>query len=77
MFALIVGILFLSYTVYAVLPQGLQWGTEVILFLKGFTPVFLAFLGLIAVFIGIADIKDKREVKKEEEASKNILENED
>ena len=73
MVALIVGILFVGFTVFAALPQGLHWGAEIILFLKGFTPIFLGFLGAIAIFIGIADIKDKQEVKKEEEASRNNI----
>ena len=43
-----------------------------IYFLKGFLPVFSAFIGLIAILIGFADIKDKSEAKKEEqEAAKN------
>ena len=41
---------------------------EIISFLKGCTPVLTAFVGLIAVFIGIADLKDKKEAKKEEAA---------
>ena len=37
--------------------------------LKGAATVISAFVGLIAVFIGIADIKDKNEAKKEEAAA--------
>ena len=44
----------------------LDWGAQVIAFLKGFAPVLAAFLGLICLFIGAADVKDKREAKKEE-----------
>ena len=50
----------------------LNWGENVIYFLKGSLPVFSAFIGLIAILIGFADIKDKSEAKKEEaEAAKN------
>ena len=35
--------------------------------------IFAIALGVIAIFIGIADIKDKKEAKKEEEASKKNL----
>ena len=48
----------------------LAWGPEVIAFLKGGAPVLAAFVGLICLFIGAADIKDKKEAKKED-AAKN------
>ncbi len=70
MVALIVGLLLIAFTVVAALPSALGWGAEIVLFLKGFLPVFSAFVGLIALFIGIADIKDKNEAKREEAASK-------
>ena len=35
-------------------------------FLKGFAPVLAAFVGIICLFIGAADIKDKSEAKKED-----------
>lgn len=69
MFALIIGIIFVAFTVFAVLPAcPLNWGPEVIAFLKGGAPVLAAFIGLVCVFIGIADIKDKNEAKKEAQA---------
>ena len=34
-------------------------------------PVFAAFIGLVSIFIGIADIKDKQDAKKEEAAMKS------
>ena len=73
MAAIILGLIFIAFTVFSVLPQcPLNWGTEVIQFLKGFAPVLAAFIGLISLLIGAADIKDKREAKKEElEAAKN------
>ncbi|MDR0629551.1 MAG: hypothetical protein LBG24_07955 [Treponema sp.] len=64
--ALILGIIILFGVIFSVLPTGLGWGREVLVFLKGALPVIAAFIGLISVFIGIADIKDMNEVKKEE-----------
>lgn len=67
MVSLIVGLIFIAFTVFAVLPSmPLNWGADVILFFKGCAPVLAAFLGLILLFIGAADIKDKKEAKKEE-----------
>ena len=67
MISLAVGVILIAFTVFAVLPSmPLNWGAEVIAFLKGCAPVFAAFIGLICLFIGAADIKDKNEVRKEE-----------
>ncbi len=70
MVAIIVGLILIAFCVFACLPMGLAWGLDVVAFLKGFAPVFAAFVGLIAIFIGIADLKDKKEAKKEEQAAK-------
>ncbi len=70
MTALIVGIVFIVFAVFCVLPFGLAWGYDVLAFLRGAAPVLSVFVGLIAVFIGIADIKDRIEAKKEEEEEK-------
>lgn len=74
MVAIIVGLILIAFCVFACLPMGLAWGVEVINFLKGFAPVFAAFVGLVAIFIGIADIKDKKEAKKEEQSAKKANE---
>lgn len=68
MVALLVGLVFVLFAVYSVLPVewSLAWGPEVIEFLMGGVPIIALFVGLIAIFIGIADIKDKIEAKKEE-----------
>ena len=68
MVALLVGIIFIAFAVYAVLPVAwsLQWWDYVVDFLRGGVPILAIFVGLIAVFIGIADIKDRIEAKKEE-----------
>jgi hypothetical protein len=72
--AIIIGLIFLALSVWAVLPfpfpMGLNWGSEVLAVLQGGLPLLGLFIGLIAVFIGIADLKDKAEAKKEEEAEK-------
>jgi len=75
MVALIVGIVLIAFTVFAALPPetagiGLGWGPEIVRFLRGGLPILAAFIGLVAVFIGIADLKDKGEAKKEEAAAK-------
>ncbi len=75
MVALITGILLILFTLFAALPPelfgfGLGWGSDILLFLRGGSPIIAAFVGLVAVFIGIADLKDKAEAKKEEAAAK-------
>jgi hypothetical protein len=66
--ALILGIVVLFGAAYSVLPAGLGWGHDVLIFLKGALPVIAAFIGLMAIFIGIADIKDLSEANKTEPA---------
>jgi hypothetical protein len=76
--AIIIGLLIVAAAVFAVLPPealgfGLGWGKDVLAFLKGALPVIAVLIGLIAVFIGIADIKDRAEARaeaKKEEAEK-------
>ncbi|MBQ1948913.1 MAG: hypothetical protein II367_02005 [Treponema sp.] len=76
MISVIIGIIFIAFTVFSVLPSfPLNWGADVIAFLKGAAPVMTAFLGLILLFIGAADIKDKNEAKKEEREAKAKSEN--
>ena len=70
MVALIVGIVFIAFAAIVVLPFGFNWGADVLLFLRGMLPVLAVFIGLIAVFIGIADIKDRMDARKEEEEEK-------
>jgi hypothetical protein len=67
MVALLIGIIFIAFAVVAVWPDFLlNWWQPMLEFLKGGVPVFAMFVGLIAVFIGIADIKDRIEARKEE-----------
>ena len=73
MVALIIGVICVLFAVYSVLPLegwGLRWWDEVLQVLKGGIPLFALFIGLIAVLIGVADIRDRIEAKKEEEEEK-------
>ena len=70
MVALIVGIVLLLFAVFSVLSfsgWGLMWWDQVLIVLKGGIPIAAVFIGLIAVLIGIADIRDRIEAKKEEQ----------
>ena len=64
--ALVLGLAILLATVIAVLPAGLNWWGYVLIFLRGAAPVIALFISLIAIFIGISDIKDRAEAKKEQ-----------
>ena len=68
MIALLIGIILILFAVYAVLPVSwsINWWSEVIEFLKGGVPIMAVFIGLISFFVGVADIKDKIEAKREE-----------
>lgn len=66
MIAIIAGVLLIGFTIVACLPSCLNWSGDIISFLKGAAPMASAFIGLIAFFIGFADMKDKKEAKKEE-----------
>lgn len=74
MFAILCGLVLMAFTVFAWMANGLNWSKEIISFLKGASPVIAAFVGLIAIFIGVADIKDKREAKREEEEARRAEE---
>ena len=68
--ALFIGIVIIAAAVFAVLPPetagfGLGWGNDVLVFLRGGLPVIALIIGLIAMFIGVADMKDRAEAKKE------------
>ncbi len=68
MVALIIGIIFVAFAIFACVPGPLSWWTDVLAFLRGSVPVLAVFVGVIAVFIGVADIKDRMEAKREEAA---------
>lgn len=66
MLAIIFGLALIAFCVCAALPQALGWGDFIIAALKGMGPVIAAFVGIVAIFIGFADIQDKKEARKEE-----------
>jgi hypothetical protein len=66
--ALLIGLIVIAAAIIACIPAGLGWWDDVIIFLRGFLPVLAALIGLIAIFIGIMDIKDGIALKKEEKA---------
>jgi predicted Kef-type K+ transport protein len=74
MVALLIGIICILFSVWAVImlpfPMGLNWWPQVIQFLQGGGPILALLIGIIAFFIGVADIKDKIEEKKEEKEEK-------
>lgn len=68
--SIIIGLLIMAAAAFMIAPPetagfGLGWKTNVVDFLKGGVPVFAIVVGIIAVLIGIADIKDRAEAKKE------------
>lgn len=68
MIALLIGSVLILFAVYSVLPVSwsISWWSDVIQFLKGGVPIMAVFIGLISFFVGVADIKDKIESKREE-----------
>ena len=75
MASIIIGILLLLFAVYSMIPAiapffALNWGDEVLIFLKGAAPVLAILIGMVALFIGIADLKDKAEADKNKDDSK-------
>jgi type IV secretory pathway VirB2 component (pilin) len=68
--SLIIGLLIIAAAAFMIVPTetagfGLGWKTNVVDFLKGGVPVFAIVVGIIAVLIGIADMKDRAEAKKD------------
>ena len=67
--ALIIGFVVIIVAVLTVLPAGLGWGPEVLAFLRGSLPVIACFIGLVLAFVGIADIKERADARKNSRAS--------
>jgi len=63
--ALVLGFVVIAVAVLATLPAGLGWGADVLAFLRGALPVIAALIGILLVFVGIADLKDSAEAEKE------------
>ena len=73
--SVILGLIIIAIAAFAILPPellgfGLGWGNDVLVFLRGGLPVIAVLIGLIAIFIGIADVKDRAEAKREEAENK-------
>ena len=70
--AFIVGVILAAFAVFAAVPApGLGWWKEILFVLKGFVPLLAMFIGVVAILVGIADLKDKREARKEAEAEES------
>ena len=65
MISIILGLIFIAFTVFSVLPMGpLAWGSDVVNFLKGSIPVLAAFVGL-SVFSSVLQIlKTRKKLRK-------------
>jgi large-conductance mechanosensitive channel len=68
--SLIIGLLIIAAAVFLIVPPetagfGLGWKTNVVDFLKGGVPVFAIVAGVIIILIGLADVKDRAEAKKD------------
>ncbi|MDD5790616.1 MAG: hypothetical protein PUE30_08875 [Spirochaetia bacterium] len=66
MTAIFFGLLLIAFFVCAALPQGLGWGDFIISSLKGTGSLIALLVGIAALFIGYADLQDKKEAKREE-----------
>ena len=75
--ALILGFAVIVVAVLTVLPFGLGWGQDVLAFLRGALPVIAGFIGLILVFVGIADIKDIADERREKNRESTANQHED
>jgi len=63
--ALILGLVTIIVAVLVIIPAGLDWGGDVLAFLRGALPVAAILIGLILLFTGVSDIKERKELKKE------------
>ena len=63
--ALILGFAVCLVAILAVLPVGLGWWEDVLAFLRGSLPIIAVLIGLILVFVGISDMKDRADEKKD------------
>jgi len=65
--ALFPGFTVIVAAILAVVPAGLNWKEDVLAVLRGSLPVISVFIGLLLIFVGIADIKDRAAAKREKE----------
>ena len=76
MVALLIGLILVLFAVYSLLPVPWSpgWWDETLEFLKGGIPIVAVLVGLVSFLVGIADIKDKIEAKREEEEERREAE---
>jgi hypothetical protein len=72
--SLFIGLVILAAAVFAALPPdtigfGLGWWKDILAFLRGGLPVIAVLAGFVTILIGISDIKDRAEKKKEKAAA--------
>ncbi|WP_147613670.1 hypothetical protein [Treponema pectinovorum] len=75
MIAILFGMALIAFTVCACLPNVLGWSEYIVFVLKGLSPIIAALVGIIAIFIGFADIQDKKEARKEEKEAEKAAQN--
>ena len=63
--ALVLGFAVILVAVLSVLPAGLGWWEDVLAFLRGALPITALFIGLILIFVGISDLKDRFDARKD------------
>ena len=66
--AIILGIVIIAVAVLTIIPYGLGWYNEVLMVLRGALPLLGGLIGIILLFAGISDLKEKADVKKEKNA---------
>ena len=73
--AIFVGIILIIFAVFVVLPfsWSLNWLDEVMQFIKGGIPVLSIIIGVISFLVGVADIKDKLQVSREENQGRETV----
>jgi hypothetical protein len=64
--SLVIGLIVLAAALAAIAPSGLNWAPDVFRFLRGSVPVLAILAAAVLIFVGIMDIKDHRDAKKEE-----------
>ena len=76
MVALLIGLILVVFAVYSLLPVPWSpgWWDEMLEFLKGGIPIVAVLIGLVSFFVGVADIKDKIEARREEEEERREAE---
>lgn len=67
----IIGLLMIAGGLYLGLPAewAVGWFDEMLFVLKGVLPLGLVGVGLLTLLLGVADIRDRAEARKESESS--------